>query len=347
MTNYAGENPYPNFRIYVVTQELDGDESDLDDPWTVDFKIFPVVDGFSFWTMRETVSENATETNQDIPLDAALTFGLIDGVTVGDNPPEVPVYVEYDLSNLIEDAQIEQQLRNLESNPSAGLPELVANYIAGNFTYNAATGRIRVLRADVFGIFLSAQLFFQSNVDFSIPVSFLVRDEATIGGVAEIREVAYNGTLDVDLVGTADPPTVFANDAEGFSLTRIPVFLGGALTDTDIALGRNASETLYFIVNEISAFNMTFDYTVSSKYLCDRVEIWNTLTRVRTVREQCDRSNRGERQRRSMVRGSTVNEKLSVFRASSNGSLGCYSQKTWKIWQFLRHRTTKEFSISP
>lgn len=277
MANYAGEDPYPGFQIFVVTQEIDGDESDLDDPWTVEFDIFPVVDGFSFWTTREVVSENATESNQDIPLDSALTFGLLDGQTVGDNPPEEPIYVEYDLSNLIDDAQIRQQLENLQG-AGADLDDLVANYTSGTFVYFAATGRIRATTADAAGLFLSADLFFQSNVDFSIPLSFLVRDQATINGVPEIREILYNGSLAVDLRGTADPPSVFVNDAEGLSLTRIPLNIGGALTDTDIALGRNSSETLYFIVNEIAAFNMSFIYTVSVELsVLSPHDTWNEI----------------------------------------------------------------------
>ena len=83
-----------------------------------------------------------------------------------------------------------------------------------------------------------AALFFQSNEDFTIPVSFLVEDVATINGVDEVRQILYNSSLTVDLVGVADPPTVFVNDASGLSLSNIPLDLGGELTDTDVALGR-------------------------------------------------------------------------------------------------------------
>lgn len=87
----------------MVTQELDGDQTDTEvfPPWTVEFDIYPVVDGFSSWNTLEVFTENATESNQDIPLDAALNFVLADGVTVGDNPPEEPIYVEYDVCERI------------------------------------------------------------------------------------------------------------------------------------------------------------------------------------------------------------------------------------------------------
>ena len=226
----------------MVTQELDGDETDTDEfpPWNVTFEIYPVVDGLSSFTTRETVSENATEADLDVPLNIFLNFNRIDNVDfLPENPREEPIYVEYDLSDLIADAQIQQRLDDLLNITGATLDDLEANgFITGTYTYFAATGRIRVLLADAAGIFLRAALFFQSNEDFTIPVSFLVEDVATINGVDEVRQILYNSSLTVDLVGVADPPTVFVNDASGLSLSRIPLDIGGELTDTDVALGR-------------------------------------------------------------------------------------------------------------
>ena len=125
-----------------------------------------------------------------------------------------------------------------------------------------------MLFANIGGIFLRAALFFQSNEDFVIPMEFLVQDQATINGGPIIETTLYSANLTIDLVGQADPPTVFVNDASGLSLSNIPLFIGGELTDTDFELGRVPSEILYFIVSEIASFNMSFDYTVSAIRLC-------------------------------------------------------------------------------
>jgi hypothetical protein len=53
----------------------------------------------------------------------------------------------------------------------------------------------------------------------------------------------------VELVGTADIPTVFADNITGHR--KILINLGGETTDTDVALGREQSESIYYIVSVI------------------------------------------------------------------------------------------------
>lgn len=208
------------------------------------------------------------EDNAGVSLEVITDFNFIDGVTVQDNGPEQAVEAQYDLSNLIDDAQIRQRLADLLNETTVDIQDIVDNFLIGDFeSFNATTGILVVAGGDVASLRLDATLFFQSNIDFTIPVRLIVEDRATINGMDVVETEEYNATLQVDLVGQADPPTVFADDANGTSLTPIPVNLGGEITDTDIALGRNASETIYYIVSEVANYSMPFDYRVSP-------EIW-------------------------------------------------------------------------
>ena len=263
--NYAGENPYPDLSIIAVTQEIDGNQA-VSDAWIINFDIYPVVDGASSWNPEDLVSEQANEEGgPGVSLDVITDFNRIDGVNVSENLPEIAVTVEYNLTTLIDDAQIRARLNNLLNSTDAGIQDLIDKYLIGDYTsFNSVTGILVATRAQVAaGLFLSAELFFQSNLDFNIPVRLFIEDRATINGTSIVDPANYTGTLKVDLVGTADPPTVFADNASGFSLTRISVNLGGAITDADIELNRTSSETLYFIVTEIKETNMSFDYIVS------------------------------------------------------------------------------------
>jgi hypothetical protein len=266
VTNYAGRNPY-DLEIFAVTQEIDGDQS-VSAPWTVNFEIQPVIDGLSNYNLNSQISEDTNEVDgADIPLNVTLQFTLIDGVDVGDNPAEQALQVVYDFRSLIDDAQIRTRLYDLAQNETGTtlnaateLPFLIENYLTG---YNASTmvfdpvsGLLTVPIDQIGGLRLQSKLFFQSNIAFSIGLFLLVREFAL--GIELFQN--YSGALNVDLRGSADPPTVFVNNATGNSLENIPLDLGGNLTDTDVALGRPSSESLYFIVTEIQAFNMSFDY---------------------------------------------------------------------------------------
>ncbi len=74
-------------------------------------------------------------------------------------------------------------------------------------------------------------------------------DTATINGSATTHTKVESKSFQVQLVGTADVPTVYAEDVSGN--TKILINLGGESTDTDVALGREQSESIYYIVSTI------------------------------------------------------------------------------------------------
>jgi hypothetical protein len=110
---------------------------------------------------------------------------------------------------------------------------------------------------------LSEDLFLFSNQDFTIPISVLVRDTATINNVVETSEKTETNELRYLFTGVAEVPTVFAESTTGPSLSYVPVTLGGESTDQDVLLGREPSESVYYIVSDQDAVGMPFDYSVS------------------------------------------------------------------------------------
>uniref|UniRef100_A0A7S3P310 Calmodulin n=1 Tax=Amphora coffeiformis TaxID=265554 RepID=A0A7S3P310_9STRA len=253
--NYSGEDPYPQMTLQAVSQEMDGDEA-VSDPWPVAFDIFPAVDGFASWEMAIQVSEQENESGgMGVPLGAAKNYALKDS----DGSEEV-IECTFDLSNLISDAGIATRLKKL-SGPSSGLKELVDFYLVGDFVFDSDTSTITVLPDKIETLILRADLFLDSNQDFSIPVSILVRDSATLNGKTEISEKIEQGLLNVDLLGTADLPTVSAGNASGSAGTLVKINLAGASSDTDVDLGRIQSEEIYYIVTQMpSSESMPFEY---------------------------------------------------------------------------------------
>lgn len=258
VTHYSGEDPYPNLQLFAVVQELDGDQA-TSDPLDLDFEIFPVVDGFSGWNTQSFLTQGA---EGGIPLDIALQFSFADN-----DGSEEAISVTYDFSNLIDDAGIAVRLAELPGN-GTGLVKLVNNYLDGIFVFDEASGNITAFIDDIPGLRLHEELFQFSNEDFGIPVSVLVRDSAVINNVTETDETFETTQILVRLAGVAETPTVFAEDAIGLSLSNIPVFLGGESTDEDVLLGREPSESVYYIVTDVFATGMPFDYAVST--LCKR-----------------------------------------------------------------------------
>jgi hypothetical protein len=63
--------------------------------------------------------------------------------------------------------------------------------------------------------------------------------------------------------GIAEVPTVFVESVTGPSLSYIPIRLGGESTDQDVLLGREPSESVYYIVTNVDSVGMPFDYSVS------------------------------------------------------------------------------------
>lgn len=253
--HYSGEDPYPGLALFAVVQELDGDEA-TSDAWPIDFDIFPVVDGVANWDSRKIFNQGV---EGGLQLNTFLDFELIDN-----DGSEEPILATFNFSNLIDDAGIANTLAALDGTDT-GLTKLVNNYLSGTFNYSEADGTITAFIGDISGMILSEDLFAFSNQDFELPLTVLIRDSALINGELVFDEAVLPETILVDLVGVAEVPSVFAEDAIGESLTRIPVTLGGESNDIDAQLGRESSETVYFIVTDIVATGMPFDYVVRKK----------------------------------------------------------------------------------
>ena len=241
--NYAGDNPYPNLKFRAVSQEVDGHESSRD--WDVSFSIYPIADGFNKWEPKVSLSEKDIEDGTGVHLNGTILHTLAD--------PDSEYVIEYyfDFSSLIADAGIGVRLVDLTGVSGAGLDELVAGYLQGTFDYNSAEKKITVAAANIQGIVLSPDLFLDSNVDFNIPVSALVEDAAMIYNTRYTDDIVQYATFKVDLVGTADVPSIHADDIRGDC--RIPANLGGDVTDTDVLLGRLPSEEVTYIVSTLYA----------------------------------------------------------------------------------------------
>ena len=241
--------------LQAVAQEMDGDEA-LSDLWSISFDIHPVVDGFSSWTMGTSVIEGDNESGGNgVSLSSASSYTFADN-----DGSEVAIECTFDLSNLITDAGIATRLSSL-GGLGTGLTKLVNHYLQGEFVFDNSLGTITVAPDKISGLALDPLLFLDSNQDFSIPVSMLVRDSATINGQIERSEKVETGTLSVDLVGTADTPTVSALNAAGDVGEFIPLTLGGSTTDTDVALGRTQSESMYYIITELPGqSSLSFEY---------------------------------------------------------------------------------------
>lgn len=245
--NFSGVNPYAGVTVRVVTQEIDGDDASSPQ-WPVTISVSPVinaatVDGFASWSMGVTQTEAVSEAGGGISLASVANHAYVDN----DGSESVVSYT-FDLSNMIADAGLAARLVALEG-AGAGLDELVAGYISGTFTYDAGAGTITIAAADIGGVALSGALFLDSNDDFSLPVSALVRDQADLSGTIVSVDKVENGIFSVNLVGTADVPTVFATSVLGTSGQELAISLGGTSTDTDASLGRSGSEDIYYIVS--------------------------------------------------------------------------------------------------
>ncbi|MEM9356422.1 MAG: type I secretion C-terminal target domain-containing protein [Pseudomonadota bacterium] len=242
VTNFSGQDPYSTIVVRSVSQEDNGDES-TSDPWPVTINVQPViddttVDGFSSWNAGVTVTEDNA-----ISLANAANHVLRD-----DDGSEQVVSYTFDLSNLIADAEIATQLASL-SGAGTGLDKLVDNYVDGSFTYDSGAGTITVAAADIAGVTLQTGPFLDSNVDFGIPVTALVRDTAVLSTGTVTTDKNESTTFNVNLVGDADTPTAFASNATGLAFENIQLVLGGENTDTDSDLGRAESEDqLYYIL---------------------------------------------------------------------------------------------------
>jgi hypothetical protein len=195
--HYSGENPYSSVTFRAISQELDGDESHSD-YWTVAFDVTPVANGFNNWSPSSSVTERQNE-----DFDFGVSLSSVSAHTfIDDDGSETVVSYQFDLSTLLDSAGIAIRLQALMDSGSANLDDLAANYIAGDFTYDPNTGKITVLAGETEGLVLKSELFLDSNQDFNIPVTALIRDTAIIDGVAVTDEMIESSAFSVNLIGT-------------------------------------------------------------------------------------------------------------------------------------------------
>jgi hypothetical protein len=245
--HYSGESPYPALTVWATSQEMDGDQA-TSNLWSISARVQPRVDGFSSWSSTLfQATEKSIESGTALSLAEAKSHVLKD-----QDGSETVLYYTFDLSTLLDDAGISERLKQLKGS-GAGINEFVSNYVSGIFSWNPSSTVMTVLASDVNSVAFRPTVFQDSNQDFSIPMTALVRDKATIQGSDVDDEKVETGTFDFDLVGTADVPTVFATSTSGQAFSSLPVTLGGSSTDTDAALGRDPSEDIYYVVKSIDS----------------------------------------------------------------------------------------------
>jgi len=247
----------PGLAVRAVTQENDGNQT----YGSVTFApgqllVSPVADGFATWSPGIQVSEGNA-----IPLSSLANHGFSDN----DGSESVVSYT-VDLNHLLTDAGIAARLVEMYG-PGAGLSDFIAHEITGSFTNNG-NGTITVTPAQVASLGFRASAFLDSNQDFALPVTALVRD--TAGALTNDR--IETGSLSVDLVGVADAPTVHALPSySGMTGTLVDLNpggtdFGGESTDRDAALGRSSSESsaaggdLYYVVSNLDAAMALVDH---------------------------------------------------------------------------------------
>ena len=244
--HYSGDKPYPSLRIRATSQEMDGNQVNSD-WWTVNFAIEPVVDGYGGWTSRARADEGTLETNDQ----ATISFASVRNLRLSDlDGSETVLRYKFDFSQMIDDAGIKTHLAN--NLDIFTLEELVRSYMVGEFEFDAATGVVTVEKDDIGGFALKPQLFLDSNQDFSIPGEIFIRDRATIDGGFVDRIASDLGTFYVRLIGTADVPKASSSSTAGSPQDHIRLEMGGETTDTDEALGRTVSESLYFVLKYLN-----------------------------------------------------------------------------------------------
>ena len=255
--HYAGEKPYPDLKLYAFTQEKDLDQSN-NVLWPIKIDVLPIADGIGEYKTSTTVREGQNEVdNAKLSLAAIGDHSLIDS-----DGSETVLNYTIDFNSMIEDAQIMEQLR-LED-PGATVIDaeyVIGKYLQGSYTRNG-DGTVTVAKANIGSLWLYGLIFWDSNISFSLRVSAYIQDRVTANGSEQIVDITSDGEFRVNILGTADVPTVYADDASGPAGEPILLNIGGNSTDTDPELGRVQSEELYYLMAlndeaQLAAANMT------------------------------------------------------------------------------------------
>jgi hypothetical protein len=249
--NFSGDylSIAPGLTVRAVTQENDRNQTFGEVAFQPgDLMVLPVADGFASWSPSTTVVEDHT-----------ISLASIGNHTLADaDGSEAVVRYTIDLNNLIVDADIQGRLDQLLG-AGADLSDFIANYINGSFTNNG-DGTITVTPAQLAGLSFATSPFLDSNVDFSLPVTALVRDTAGALTDDKIETHAFS----VNFIGDADIPTAYAlpayagDSGELIALNPGGHDFGGDSTDRDVEFGRDLSETpdgggtIYYVVSGLN-----------------------------------------------------------------------------------------------
>lgn len=197
--------------------------------------------------------------------ESAVYFSSVGSFKLADTDgSETVVSFSFDLSSLLSDAGISLRLMSLKG-ADATIDDLVSGYLTGSFVFNTATKQLIVMAEDIRGVALKPELFLDSDQDFGIPVSALVRDTAIINGQRVVDEKVERGTFNVTIRASADVPTAFADSTSGERLQALPLTAGGVTTDTDVALGRVQSEEIYYIVSVAEGEHSDIEYAMLNR----------------------------------------------------------------------------------
>jgi hypothetical protein len=166
---------------------------------------------------------------------------------------------------MIDDLKIRKRLEDLA--PSGfNASHIDTNYLIENylccsqFFQNNGDGTITVSKRNIGYLYFYGLIFWDLSGGFSFNVQALVEDKAVINGELVHVNRTSNGTFKINLLGTADVPTVYAEDANGAAGDLILMSFGGDSTDTDVYLDRLQSEQIYYIVrlkSSLAAANIT------------------------------------------------------------------------------------------
>lgn len=244
--NYSGDQPYEKLRIFAQTQEFDQDLSGVVE-WQIQILVTPEVvsDAISPFDISVSVTEEENELGRIGVSLAALS--LLENQLADPDSERVLEYT-IDLSYMIDDAQIYQRLVDLNPNATDYDVDLLLIYLDGTYTNNG-NGTITVKQGFTGGLLFDAILFWDSNESFRLEAWALIEDRALLNGIEVSVTTIVQGYFNVILIGTADVPTVEASPAEGGAGELILMDIGGNSTDSDPELGRNQSESLYYVMS--------------------------------------------------------------------------------------------------
>jgi hypothetical protein len=246
VNDYSGDQPYKFLQVFASTQEFDQDQSQSVE-WEIRIEVSPNVTSDAVGPFN--VNVRVTEEENEVEGKGVSLAGLNLTKNLADPDSETVLQYTIDVSDMIADAQIYQLLVDINPPGTVIDTTLLLSYLSGVYTINA-DGTITVDPANMGGLLFSAALFWDSNIGFRLRAWALIEDRAVYSnGTVIAVTTTRQGQYTINLVGTADVPTVEAADAQGAAESLILMDFGGNSTDTDPALGRNQSESLYYIVS--------------------------------------------------------------------------------------------------